>query len=74
VHPLSRVCMNNTGFLSQQSIFDQAVKHLFSQGRAALLPQRGGAYRGNCGTCPVGRDKVKCGVWEVRSDQAASGC
>jgi hypothetical protein len=20
------------------------------------------------------RDKVKCGVWEVRSDQAASGC
>jgi hypothetical protein len=22
----------------------------------------------------VWRDKVKCGVWEVRSDQAASGC
>jgi hypothetical protein len=22
----------------------------------------------------VGGDKVKCGVWEVRSDQAASGC
>jgi hypothetical protein len=46
--------MNNTGFLSHQSIFDQAVKHLFSQGCAALLPQGGGAYRGNCGTCPVG--------------------
>ena len=41
-------------FLTCQQIFDQAVAHLFCQGRAALLPRGGGAYRGYCGGCPVG--------------------
>ncbi|MFT0171698.1 hypothetical protein ACLKMY_22230 [Paraburkholderia mimosarum] len=41
-------------FLTYQQIFDQAVEHLFCQGRAALLPRGGGAYRGYCGGCPVG--------------------
>src|SRR5260370_35034891 len=44
----------NLEFLSHQVIFDQAVKHFFQQRQAALLP-RGGAYRGYCGGCPVGR-------------------
>jgi hypothetical protein len=46
--------MKNLDFLSHQAIFDQAVDHLFGQGRAALLPRGGGAYRGYCGGCPVG--------------------
>jgi hypothetical protein len=41
-------------FLAHQEIFDRAVEHLFGQGRAALLPRGGGAYRGYCGGCPVG--------------------
>lgn len=52
--------MKNVRFLSHQEIFDRAVAHLFGQGRAALLPHGGGAYRGGCsgahsyGGCPVG--------------------
>lgn len=46
--------MKNPDFLSHQEIFDRAVDHLFGQGRAALLPRGGGAYRGYCGGCPVG--------------------
>ena len=46
--------MKNPDFLSHQEIFDQAVRHLFGQGRTALLPRGGGAYRGYCGGCPVG--------------------
>ena len=46
--------MKNLDFLSHQAIFDRAVDHLFGQGRAALLPRGGGAYRGYCGGCPVG--------------------
>jgi hypothetical protein len=45
----------NLEFLSHQAIFDQAVKHLFQQRQAALLPRAGGAYRGYCGGCPVGK-------------------
>ena len=44
----------NLEFLSHQAIYDQAVKHLFQQRQAALLPRGGGAYRGYCGGCPVG--------------------
>jgi hypothetical protein len=44
----------NLEFLSHQAIFDQAVKHLFQQRQAVLLPRGGGAYRGYCGGCPVG--------------------
>jgi hypothetical protein len=44
----------NLEFLSHQAIFDQAVKHLFQQRQAALLPRDGGAHRGYCGGCPVG--------------------
>ncbi|MBP0588515.1 hypothetical protein J8I87_02030 [Paraburkholderia sp. LEh10] len=46
--------MECTNFLTHQQIFDHAVGHLLGQGRAALLPQGGGAYRGYCGGCPVG--------------------
>ena len=46
--------MKNHNFLTHQEIFDRAVEHLFGQGRAALLPRGGGAYRGYCGGCPVG--------------------
>ncbi|WP_153099081.1 hypothetical protein [Paraburkholderia hayleyella] len=46
--------MKNLNFLSHQAIFDHAVMHLLGQGRAALLPRGGGAYRGYCGGCPVG--------------------
>ncbi|OAJ60680.1 hypothetical protein A6V36_02500 [Paraburkholderia ginsengiterrae] len=46
--------MKTLSFLTHQDIFDQAVSHLFSQKRAALLPRGGGAYRGYCGGCPVG--------------------
>jgi hypothetical protein len=57
--------MKNVNFLSHQEIFDRAVAHLFGQGRAALLPRGGGAYRGggcggsygsaqSYGGCPVG--------------------
>jgi hypothetical protein len=52
--------MKSVHFLSHQEIFDRAVTHLFGQGRAALLPSGGGAYRGGCGGphsyggCPVG--------------------
>lgn len=51
--------MKNIHFLTHQEIYDRAVAHLLGQGRAALLPRGGGAYRGNCsslsyGGCPVG--------------------
>ena len=46
--------MKTLSFLTHQDIFDQAVAHLFEQKRAALLPRGGGAYRGNCGGCPIG--------------------
>lgn len=46
--------MKNQNFLTHQEIFNRAVSHLDSQGRAALLPRGGGAYRGYCGGCPVG--------------------
>jgi hypothetical protein len=57
--------MRNVHFLSHQEIFDRAAAHLFGQGRAALLPRGGGAYRGggcgggygsahSYGGCPVG--------------------
>ncbi|MEM5339454.1 hypothetical protein [Paraburkholderia azotifigens] len=46
--------MKSRNFLTHQQIFDHAVEHLFGQGRAALLPHGGGAYRGYCGGCPVG--------------------
>jgi hypothetical protein len=46
--------MKTVHFLSHQQIFDTAATHLFTQGRAALLPRGGGAYRGYCGGCPVG--------------------
>lgn len=46
--------MESRNFLTHQQIFDRAVEHLFCQGRAALLPHGGGAYRGYCGGCPVG--------------------
>jgi hypothetical protein len=46
--------MKNLNFLTHQEIFDRAVSHLDGQGRAALLPRGGGAYRGYCGGCPVG--------------------
>jgi hypothetical protein len=46
--------MKSRNFLTYQQIFDHAVEHLFGQGRAALLPHGGGAYRGYCGGCPVG--------------------
>ncbi|WP_028217660.1 hypothetical protein [Paraburkholderia oxyphila] len=46
--------MKSRDFLTYQQIFDHAVQHLFCQGRAALLPLGGGAYRGYCGGCPVG--------------------
>ena len=46
--------MKNPNFLTYQEIFDKAVSHLDGQGRAALLPRGGGAYRGYCGGCPVG--------------------
>ena len=46
--------MKTLNFLTHQEIFDRAVEHLFHQGRAALLPRGGGAYRGYCGGCPVG--------------------
>jgi hypothetical protein len=46
--------MKSLNFLTHQEIFDRAVAHLGDQGRAALLPRGGGAYRGYCGGCPVG--------------------
>ncbi|SEJ39741.1 hypothetical protein [Paraburkholderia diazotrophica] len=46
--------MESRNFLTHQQIFDRAVEHLFCQGRTALLPHGGGAYRGYCGGCPVG--------------------
>ncbi|WP_250454083.1 hypothetical protein [Caballeronia sp. ATUFL_M2_KS44] len=46
--------MRTQTFLTHQQIFDRAVDHLLAQGRAALLPRGGGAYRGYCGGCPVG--------------------
>ncbi|MEM5383351.1 hypothetical protein VSR68_07070 [Paraburkholderia phymatum] len=46
--------MKNLSFLTHQALFDHAIDHLFGQGRAALLPRGGGAYRGYCGGCPVG--------------------
>ncbi|MGF6722709.1 hypothetical protein P3T43_002060 [Paraburkholderia sp. GAS41] len=49
-----RTTMKSLNFLTHQEIFDRAVSHLNGQGRAALLPRGGGAYRGYCGGCPVG--------------------
>src|SRR5580698_9669327 len=49
-----RTTMKSLNFLTHQEIFDRAVTHLDGQGRAALLPRGGGAYRGYCGGCPVG--------------------
>lgn len=46
--------MKAVNFFTHQEIFDRSVDHLLRQGRAALLPLGGGAYRGNCGGCPVG--------------------
>jgi hypothetical protein len=46
--------MKRVEFRSHQEIFDLAVAHLNSQGRSALLPRGGGAYRGLCGGCPIG--------------------
>ncbi|MGF6932487.1 hypothetical protein OKW41_001626 [Paraburkholderia sp. UCT70] len=46
--------MMSRTYLAHQHIFDLAVVHLISQGRASLLPRGGGAYRGQCGGCPVG--------------------
>ena len=48
------VNMKSRSFLTHQEIFDHAVRHLFGQSRASLLPRGGGAYRGYCGGCPVG--------------------
>jgi hypothetical protein len=45
--------MKAVDFLTHQEILDRSVDHLLRQGRAALLPLGGGAYRGNCGGCPV---------------------
>ncbi|MEX3964395.1 hypothetical protein AB4Y42_19635 [Paraburkholderia sp. EG286B] len=50
--------MKNVHFLSHQEIFDRAVAHLFGQGRAALLPRGGGAYRG--GGCGGGSGSAHC--------------
>jgi hypothetical protein len=52
--PQGRTTMKSLNFLTHQEIFDRAVSHLDGQGRAALLPRGGGAYRGYCGGCPVG--------------------
>jgi len=49
-----RTNMKNLIFLTHLEIFERALHHLFGQGRAALLPHGGGAYRGYCGGCPVG--------------------
>ncbi|MGF6853044.1 hypothetical protein [Paraburkholderia sp. CI3] len=46
--------MKSRSFLTRQEIFNHAVEHLFGQARASLLPRGGGAYRGYCGSCPVG--------------------
>jgi len=46
--------MKAINFHTHQEIFDKSVDHLLRQGRAALLPLGGGAYRGSCGGCPVG--------------------
>jgi hypothetical protein len=46
--------MKSLNFLTHQEIFNRAVSHLYGQGRTALLPRGGGAYRGICGGCPVG--------------------
>jgi hypothetical protein len=50
-----RVKMKSLNFLTHQEIFDSSVQHLFVQGQTGLLPHGGGAYRGYCGGCPVGR-------------------
>ncbi|MDR5782569.1 hypothetical protein QCE63_24500 [Caballeronia sp. LZ065] len=46
--------MKNPPFLTHQQIYDHAFRHLLSQGRTALLPHGGGAYRNHRGGCPVG--------------------
>lgn len=46
--------MKTIRFLTHQAIFDRVVAHLNEQRGAALLPRGGGAYRGNCGGCPIG--------------------
>jgi hypothetical protein len=47
--------MKSLSFLTHQEIYNASVKHLLEQGRTALLARGGGAYRGYCGGCPVGR-------------------
>jgi len=51
--------MKSLNFLTHQEIFNSAVQHLFGQGQTALLPHGGGAYRGYCGGCPVGRSSSR---------------
>ena len=46
--------MKQPNLQTHQALFDHAVDHLFGQGRTALLPRGGGAYRGESGGCPVG--------------------
>jgi hypothetical protein len=42
-------------YLTKQELFDRAVNHLFTQGKAGLLKGGGGAYRGHGGgSCPIG--------------------
>jgi hypothetical protein len=49
------VLMKSLSFLTHQEIYNASVKHLLEQGRTALLARGGGAYRGYCAGCPVGR-------------------
>lgn len=42
-------------YLTKQELFDRAVNHLFTQGKAGLLKGGGGAYRAlGGGSCPIG--------------------
>ncbi len=47
--------MKTLNFLTHQEIFNSASAASFRPGQTALLPHGGGAYRGYCGGCPVGR-------------------
>ncbi|QUP52535.1 hypothetical protein GO998_01570 [Ralstonia syzygii] len=47
--------MKTKAYLSKQEIYDGAVRHLFGQGAAAILPRGGAAYHGQGGRCcPIG--------------------
>ena len=47
--------MKTKAYLSKQEIYDGAVRHLFGQGGAAILPRGGAAYHGQGGRCcPIG--------------------